>query len=201
MELSPLAREKLARIGELTGEEKSRLKYLEQLTSLLAEYFTNEFSLDDLWKELKKHKDAGRVFMLFDAQLKLLEAISLSGSEADFDKVRRGILAIETLKEEGDYTALEQDMNSIDNLRRQYRDERDRTYRSMQEKVERQVSLAAEQVARQATTRGAAVGVQGSVEATIKASLEWKAFVSRHDETCSQKLKEHVARMKERLRA
>mgnify|MGYP000411159412 CR=1 FL=1 len=201
MELSPLAREKLARIGELTEEEKSRLKYSEQLTSLLAEYFTNEFSPDDLWKELKEHKDAGRVFILIDAQLKLLEAISLSGSEADFDKVRRGILAIETLKDEGNYTTLEQDLNGIDTLRRQYRDERDRTYRSMQEKVERQVSLAAEQVARQAATRGTVVDVQGSVEATIKASPEWKAFVSRHENTYGQKLKEYLTGLKERLKA
>ena len=59
MELSPLAREKLARIGELTDEEKARLKHSEQVTSLLAEYFTNEMSPDDLWKELKKYRTKG----------------------------------------------------------------------------------------------------------------------------------------------
>ena len=67
MELSPLAREKLAKIGDLTTEEKVSLKYSEQLTSLLAEYFTNELSPDDLWKELKKHKD------LIDKQISMYD--------------------------------------------------------------------------------------------------------------------------------
>ena len=85
MELSPLAREKLAKIGELTEEEKTRLKFSQQLTSLMAEYFTNELSPDGLWKELKKHKDEGRGFLLKDAQLKILDAMKLSSSDKDID--------------------------------------------------------------------------------------------------------------------
>jgi len=71
MELSPLAREKLAKIGELTEEEKAGLQYSKQLADLLAEYFTNELSPDDLWKELKRHKNEGRGFILKDAQLRI----------------------------------------------------------------------------------------------------------------------------------
>ena len=60
MELSPLAREKLAQIGELTEEEKAKLKYLEQLDSLMARYFTNDLGSDDLWKQLKEYKEGSR---------------------------------------------------------------------------------------------------------------------------------------------
>jgi len=200
MELSPLAREKLAQIGELTEEEKARLKYSEQLDSLMARYFTNDLSPDDLWKQLKEHKEAGREFMLKGAQVKMLDVLSLSSSDADFDRLRRGILAVETLKDEGDYSMLEQDLSRMENLRRQYREERESTYHAMKEKVERQVSLAAQQLARQAAARGAVVDVQGSVEATIKASPGWKAFVSEHESTYHQRLREQVAKVKERLR-
>ena len=199
MELSPLAREKLASIGELTDEEKARLKYSEQLTSLLAEYFTNELSPDDLWKELKKLKDEGRGFLLKDAQLKILDAIRLSSSDVDIDKLRRGLLAAETLKDNGDYASLEHDLKSIEDLRRQYREERDKTYDRIKADVEKQVRLAAQQLASQAAVKGAAIDVQSSVEATAKASPEWKSFVLRHDNTYGQRFREHIARMREKL--
>ena len=199
MELSPLAKEKLASIGELTDEEKARLKYSEQLTSLLAEYFTNELSPDDLWKELKKLKDEGRGFLLKDAQLKILDAIRLSSSDVDIDKLRRGLLAAETLKDNGDYASLEHDLKSIEDLRRQYREERDKTYDRIKADVEKQVRLAAQQLASQAAVKGAAIDVQSSVEATAKASPEWKSFVLRHDNTYGQRFREHIARMREKL--
>jgi len=199
VELSPLAREKLARIGELTDEEKARLKYSEQLTSILAEYFTNELSPDDLWKELRKHKDEGRGFVLKDTQIRILDAMRLSSSDVDIDKLRRGLLAAETLKDNGDYASLEHDLKSIEDLRRQYREERDKTYDRIKADVEKQVRLAAQQLASQAAVKGAAIDVQSSVEATAKASPEWKSFVLRHDNTYGQRFREHIARMREKL--
>mgnify|MGYP000067652979 CR=1 FL=1 len=199
MELSPLAREKLAKIGELTEDEKTRLKYSEQLTSLLAEYFTGELSCDDLWRELQEHKNAGRGFMLRDTQLRLLEAMRLSSSDKDIEKLHRGLLAVETLKDDGDYVGLENELKFIDDLRRQYREERDKTYDRIKADIERRVRLAAQQLAGQAVTKGAAIDIQGSVEATAKASPEWKSFVARHENTYGQRFKEHIARMREKL--
>lgn len=199
MELSPLAKEKLAKIGELTDEEKASLKYSEQLTSLLAEYYTNELSPDDLWKELKKLKDEGRGFLLKDAQLKILDAIRLSSSDVDISKLHRGLLAAETLKDNGDYGGLEYELKSIEDLRRQYKEERDKAYDKIKADVERQVRLAAQQLAGQAAAKGAAIDVQSSVEATTKASPEWKSFISKHESTYNQKFKELIARVRGKL--
>jgi len=199
VELSPLAREKLASIGELTDEEKAKLKYSEQLTSMLAEYFTNELSPDDLWKELRKHKDEGRGFVLKDTQIRILDAMRLSSSDVDIDKLRRGLLAAETLKDNGDYASLEHDLKSIEDLRRQYREERDKTYDKIKADVEKQVRLAAQQLAGQAAAKRTAIDVQSSVEATVKASPEWKTFVAKHDETYNQKFKGYIAKMQDKL--
>jgi hypothetical protein len=199
MELSPLAKEKLARIGELTDEEKARLKYSEQLTSLLAEYFTNELSPDDLWKELKKLRDEGRGFLLKDAQLKILDAIKLSSSDVDINKLHRGLLAVETLKDNGDYGGLEHQLKSIEDLRWQYKEERDKAYDKIKADVERQVRLAAQQLAGQAVAKGAAIDVQSSVEATTKASPEWKSFISKHGSTYNQRFKELIAKVRGKL--
>ena len=199
MELSPLAREKLAKIGDLTEEEKTKLKYSQQLTSLLAEYFTNELKPDDLWKELKRHKDEGRGFMLKDAQFKILESMRLSSSDVDIDRLNRGLLAVESLKDGGDYAGLEHELKSIDELRRQCREERDKAYDRMKVEVERQVRLAAQQLAGQAASKGSAIDVQSSLEATTKASPEWKSFISKHESTYNQKFKELIAKVRDRL--
>jgi len=199
VELSLLAKEKLAKIGDLTTEEKARLKYSEQLTSLLAEYFTSELSPDDLWKELRKHKDEGRGFLLREAQLKILDAMKLSSRDADINKLRRGLLAAETLKDNGDYGGLEHDLKSIDDLRRQYKEERDKAYGKIKADVERQVRLAAQQLAGQAAAKGAAIDMKSSVEASAKASPEWKSFISRHDTTYEQRFREYIDGMREKL--
>ena len=199
MELSPLAREKLAKIGELTQEEKESIKYAKQLGDLLARYFTNNLSPDGLWKELQEHKKAGREFMLKDAQLRLLEAINLSSNNADFEKMCRGILAAETLKEAGDYSTIDHGLKSLENLRRKYREEKDKTYSQIKANIEKQVRMAAQQLAGQAAAKGAAIDVQGSVEASAKASPEWKSFIARHDATYDQKFRELVIGLRERL--
>jgi len=155
VELSPLAREKLARIGELTDEEKARLKHSEQVTSLLAEYFTNEMSPDDLWKELKKHRDEGREFVVREAQLRILDAMRLSSSDVDINKLNRGLLAAETLKDSGDYAGLEHDLKAIEDLRHQYKDERDKAFNRIKAAVEKQVRLAAQQLAGQSAIKEA----------------------------------------------
>jgi hypothetical protein len=199
MELSPLAREKLAQIGELTEEEKSKLKYSRQLTSLLAEYFTNELNPDGLWKELKRHKDEGRGFMLKDTQSRMLESMRLSSSEIDIQKLCRGLLAAESLKDDGDYAGLEHELQSIEDLRRQYGDERNKTYEKIKANIEKQVKLAAQKLAGQAAVKGTAIDVDSSVEATAKASPEWKSFVTKHENTYEQKFKELITRIRRKL--
>jgi len=199
MELSPLAREKLAKIGELTEEEKTGMKYAKQLADLLAKYFRNDLNPDGLWKEIQEHKNAGRGFMLRDTQLRLLEAISLSSRNADFDKLCRGILAVETLKEGGDYAGLEHQLKSVENLRQQYKEERDKAYDRIKADVEKQVRMAAQQLAGQAAAKGAAIDVQSSVEASAKASPEWKSFIARHENTYNQKFKEYIASVRKKL--
>jgi hypothetical protein len=198
MELSPLAREKLARIGELTEEEKARLKYAGQLNSLLAEYYTNKLSPEDLWKELKKYKEEGQISMLPEAQLKLLETLNLSLSDADFENRRKAILAIQTLKDNADYLRLEQALKSIESIRQQYREEMRKTYDALKVQVEQQVKQAARRLAGQTAARGT-VDIEGSVEASIKATPEWKSFITRHENTCNQKFKDQLEKIRKKL--
>lgn len=97
------------------------MKHSEQLNSLLSRYFSRKLGPDDLRKELKKQTEEGREFMIREAQLKSIDTISLSSSEADSKKCHRGILAVEAPKEAGNCTTIELNLNSIESLRQHYK--------------------------------------------------------------------------------
>ena len=96
----PLIREKLARIGKVTPEEKERMQGSEQLDSILSEFYKGQLDSEGLWKRLKEYKEQGKESLLKEAQMKLVNSISRGNAVADFQKRKGGILAIETLKED-----------------------------------------------------------------------------------------------------
>jgi hypothetical protein len=200
MELSPIAKEKLNKIGKLTDEEKRKLKDDENLKSMLAQYFTNELSPEELWEELKRHKTAGREYLLNDAQLKLLDTMNMSSTKTDFEKVSRGLLAVESLKDNGDYTSLEQSLEYINNLRKQYKEEKDKAFEEIKTAVEREVSMTIQQLAGQAAAQGAMVDIQGSVEASARSSPDWKKFIAQHDTSYNQKFKDYLQKIRVMLK-
>ncbi|UCE98109.1 MAG: hypothetical protein JSV74_01915 [Dehalococcoidia bacterium] len=200
MELSPIAKERLNKIGKLTDEEKRKLKDDESLKLMLSKYFKNELSADALWEELKKHKAAGRAYLLNATQLKLLETVNMSSTDIDYKKINRGLLAIESLKDNGDCSTLEQGLESINNLRRRYNEEKDKAFEEIKTAVEREVSMAMQQLAGQAAAQGAMVDVQGSVEASARSSPEWKRFVTQHNATYNRQFKDQLQKIRQILK-
>ena len=195
MELSPRARERLERIGELSQEEKDRLKDSEELTQLLSDYFTDKLSPEDLWMTLKGYKDEGKESMIREAQLSLANALALESSDLDFERYRNGILAVETLKGQGQYLDLERNLNSIQSLRHQYREEKGRAFKALKANIEKQIEMAARQMAQQTGNKQLAVDIQGSAEATVRNSHQWKDFVSRHEREYSWEFKNRLAKL------
>jgi len=55
MELSPLAKQRLAEIGELSDEEREKLRQSRELSSLLSFYFTGKLSVASPWTKLKEY--------------------------------------------------------------------------------------------------------------------------------------------------
>lgn len=187
MELSPIARERLSRLGELSEIEKQELKFSEKLTSLLSDYFTDKIDVNKLWAELKAFKEAGKDSMIKETQNRLLYAITLGSNNIDFERCRNGILSSETLKSEGRYSELELALNTIEKLREQYQQDKDAAFNSMKDQVKSQVMRAAQQAQRQAGKEGVAVDIEGSVEASLKSSAQWRDFIVQHERNYGQK--------------
>ena len=190
--LPPLIREKLARIGKVTPEEKERMKGSEQLDSILSEFYKGQLDSEGLWKRLKEYKEQGKESLLKEAQMKLVNSISLGNAVADFQKRKGGILAIETLKEDQNTSVLELSLNSLEVLQRRYGEEMQRAHNALKAKVERNSQLRMEQVKQGQTT----VIIQLSVEEVVKRNPEWQDFLSRHEKRYGQEFAKAIERLK-----
>ena len=199
MELSPLVKQKLSKLGELSPEEKGKLKLSEELTFLLADYFTNKLNTDQLWSKLKKFKEGGNEFMIRETQMRLISALNLGSNNVDFERCRRGILGCETLKEQSRYTELELGLNFLESLRQQYQKEKETTFNSMKDSIQKQVKMAARQVTRQAGNQRVSIDVEGSVEASVGTSPQWREFILKHEKTYGQKFDDCLAKLRRLL--
>ncbi len=199
MELSPLAKEKLAKIGELTPEEKLKLKYAEQLDSLLSGYFTGKQTPEGLCNEVKKLTEDGKGFLAKEVQIRLLDAIALAGSDADYDRQRRGIVAVESSKKDGKAGALEQNLKAVEALRRQYREEKEKAFQAVKANVEQQIRMAAQQVAARDGRVPSEMEIQTSIDAAARSSNEWRAYMARLENAYGSRVQGYIAKIKQML--
>ncbi len=94
-ELPPIMRSKLAEVGEVTQEEKERMKELENLDSMLREFFKGQLDAQGLWKRLKEFEEQGKQFLLRDAYAKLKSSFKWKGLPIKFEEKSDGMLSIE----------------------------------------------------------------------------------------------------------
>jgi len=93
MDLSPLAKERLAKIGALSQEETERLRQSRDLDSLLSQYFQGDLDTDVLWKRLKMLKEQTGESIVKEAQSKLVDTLRLQMSHEDFEQRRQIVFA------------------------------------------------------------------------------------------------------------
>jgi hypothetical protein len=195
-DLSPMMKERLARIGEISAEDKERMKSLEQLNSLLADFYADRLDSDALWVQLKEHRDAGRAYLLREAQTALTDSLGTGATGEDIQKRKEGILAIESLKEEQNTSVLEMGFDSIWSLQKSHKEELDETYESVKGQVEANPQLRMQQV-----RQGQSVMVtQLSVDEAVRNIPEWKSFVAQHEARYVQEFTRLVADLKSHIK-
>ncbi len=195
-ELSPLIKEKLARIGEITSEEREVMKDFERLDSLLSEFYKGQLDAEGLWRRLKEYKEQGRASLLKEAQLKLIDSLNLGSIAAEFQKRRDGILAIETLKESQNTSMLESTLNLIEGLQRRYKEELQQAYGNLKAQVEGNPQLRAQQVKQGQMT----VVMQLTVDEAIKNNPQWKASLANHEKRYNQEFARVIEKVREEVK-
>ena len=192
-ELPPIARERLARIGELSQEEKEKMVDSERVNSLLSEFYQGQIDPESLWKRLKEE---GRPSLLREAQIRLIDSLSFGSSPAELQRKREGILAIETLKEEQNTSIVELNLNLMEDLQKKHRAEVEQAYNSIRAEVERNPQLRGKQVQQGQST----MIVQLTVDEAIKQLPQWKDFLSNQEERYRQEFARVTEKLKRELK-
>jgi hypothetical protein len=192
-DLPPIARERLARIGGLTQEEKERMTDSEKVNSLLSEFYQGQIDPESLWKRLKEE---GKPSLLREAQVRLIDSLSSGDAPAELQRRRDGILAIETLKEEQNTPVVELSLNLMEDLRKRYRAGIEQAYSRIRAEVERDPQLRVKQVQQGERT----MLVQLTVDEAIKQLPQWQDFLSEHEGTYSQEFAEVTEKLERELK-
>jgi hypothetical protein len=192
-DLSPIARERLAKIGELTREEKEKMIDSEKVNFLLSEFYQGQIDPESLWKRLK---EAGKPSLLREAQVRLVDSLSFGSTPAELQRKRGGILAIETLKEEQNTSIIELNLNLMEDLQKRYRAEIEQAYNGIRAEVERNPRLRVKQVQQGQNT----MVIQLTVDEAIKQLPQWQDFLSNQGKRYSQEFARVIERLKRELK-
>jgi len=192
-DLPPLARERLARIGELTAEEKEKMVDDEKVNSLLSEFYLGQIDSDNLWKKLKEESKPS---LLREAQMRLIDSLSFGTTPIELQRKRDGILAIETLKEEQNTSTVELTLNLMEDLQKRYKAEIEQAYSSIKAEVERNPQLRVKQVQQGQNT----MMVQLSIDEAIKQLPQWRDFLSEQEKRYSQEFTKLMEKLKRELK-
>ncbi len=195
MDLSPRARERLERIGSLSEAEQKALQSERELETVLSPYFTGNATTEELWQQIKNLTETHGTIIVKQAQERIADTLRLQMIDDDFEARKDTILALETLKESGRYSALESLLGSIVSLRHRYNDVKQQALQQARAQMEGQVQAAAEQARRQ----GMVVDTASAIEANIMNSPEWREFISRQDAAAQQTMDDYLSRLKAML--
>ena len=92
--LPPIIEKRLAEIGEYTTEERERMKEVEDLDSLLRDYYKGFVSGRGLWEKLSELEKQGKQFLLREAHAKLKGSFKWEGLPIVFDEADDGTLSV-----------------------------------------------------------------------------------------------------------
>jgi hypothetical protein len=192
-DLPPIARERLAKIGELTREEQERMIDSEKVNSLLSEFYQGRIDPESLWKKLKEE---GKLSLLREAQIRLLDSFSFGSTPAELQRKKDGILAIETLKKEQNTSVIELNLSLLENLPKRYKAEIEQAYNGVRAEVERNPRLRVKQVQQGQDT----MVIQLTVDEAIKLLPQWRDFLSNQEKRYSQEFARVIEKLKRELK-
>jgi len=99
VELPPMMQERLVKGGEFTAEEKDRMKEMDNLDSLLKEFYKIDLYARGLWEKLKEFERQRKQSLLQDAYLKLKGSFKWKDLPIKFVEVEDGAIFVGFCKE------------------------------------------------------------------------------------------------------
>ncbi|MDD3655178.1 MAG: hypothetical protein PHI72_00205 [Atribacterota bacterium] len=127
-----IALEKTA--GEkLSAQEIAEIKQQEKIDSILAKYYKDQIEPDQLWYQLKEL----HVKYLKQVQNSFLKSLTYQSNAYDFEKRKKGILAIENLKKTNQSSDIEHYFNQLTKLQEEFQKEKDQLIQYVRQDLEK----------------------------------------------------------------
>lgn len=168
-----IALEKADKIGVLSPEEKDMMKDEGKITEILRGFFLGKIDSNVLWQRFKGSKPA----LLRIAQMNLIDTLSVNSLPEELQSKKKGILAIETLKEQPNTVVIESSLQALEVLKKEYEEMIAQATEDLRKHIESNPQLRVKQMR---APDGRTMQVAVSVEEAVKAKLE--EYMSRNEE-------------------
>lgn len=187
-----IAMEKAAKIGDLTPEEKEKIKDKKKIAPIMTEFYKGKIGPDELWQKLKGEKP----YILKEAQTNLVDSIIVGISPSELQRRKKGILAIESLKKDQNTAAVEQHLNIIEDLQGRAVEEKEQVYNNLKLHIENNPQAKVKKIKQGDTT----MIIQLSTDEAINQNPEWKKFILEHEKKYGKEISRVIESLKTQLK-
>ncbi len=97
---SRFIKQRLDKIGDVSQEERDKLNELENLDSLLKDFYKEEIGARQLFDKLVEFEEAGKQFLLTEAFSKLKKSFKWKGLPIKFNELDSGQMSVEYSEEQ-----------------------------------------------------------------------------------------------------
>ena len=124
-----IAMEKAQEIS--SDADQTELAVREEVKPLLSQFYNNQLEPDDLWEKLQ---DKGEDF-LRETQLLILDSLGLRTTEEDMTKRKEALLAVESLKEDGQSSSVENLFKKLQQIQEKHKNDRERLEQQLENEM------------------------------------------------------------------
>lgn len=181
------ALEKVKDIKGFSEEEKIEIREKERIKTALASFFRGDITKEGLVTELKGVRDA----LVSEAQADLANLIRLHISEEELNQKRDAIISLENVKEHKDVIAVEEALNVVRRILKEYDDLKDKAIQEVRTAIEENPHLRVRPVR---LPDGRVVQAALSVDEALQERLS--EFFEEHDRRYERMLTRAVERLK-----
>lgn len=181
------ALEKVKDIKGFSEEEKIEIKDREKVKMTLASFFKGDIKKEEIVKGLKGIRNP----LIIEAQMNLADLIRFNVSEEELYQKRDAIISLEMSKEHGNIVAVEEALNVVQRILKEYNELREKAIKEVRSAIEENPHLRVRPVR---LPDGRVIQAALSVEEALQERLS--EFFEDHDRRYERMLSRAVERLK-----
>jgi len=186
-----IAMEKLSQIEDLSEEEKENIKIKKEISPLMADFYSDKISTEDLLKKLKSASPS----ILTEVQLSVVESISYGNTEQEIKKRKDTAIAIEKLKKKNKSAFIDQSLSYLANLKKKAQHEREEVYNKFKNMAESNP----ESLYKEIDQGGRKMVIQLGIEEAINQNPQWQKFISESENQYEQEFRRVLDKLKSEI--